>query len=84
MKKIKMKFSVFALLFLFVFLSRIDAACFHDPEAQNDGSCKADAVLNPNGTWTVNGYNCEVYTPAPGYPNIYDCVIDDEGLGGPE
>ena len=79
MKSYKLKLSLLALFISIGSMTGIDAACIHDSEAENNGNCKADATLNPNGTWTINGYNCETSKPAPGYPHFYNCVIG-EGL----
>lgn len=81
MKNYKIKFSFLVLFICVGSMTGIDAACIHDSESENNGNCKADATLNPNGTWTVHSYNCETSTPAPGYPHFYNCVIG-ETLGG--
>ncbi len=62
-------------------------ACVHDSEADNDGTCYADAVLNADGTYTVRSYNCEEPRENGGYPPVYNCEIgadedDDQGGNG--
>lgn len=61
-------------------LDPVQATCVHDPEAENNGNCEADAYKDENGKLVVAGYFCRTYTPAPGYPSVYNCVIGEGGV----